>query len=262
MTTSFRSRWRGIVKRRGNLFIGADPSLDVSDLQLWLSEYLKEVGKFAGGIKPNPGFYQRRGGMEALEMVPQYCRENDLLSVIDAKVSDIGKTNIAWMENYRRMGYDAVTIAPYAGNIKQTIQAAKEIGIVPIMMGLMSNPEFMCEVHSRLGGEDLWRYRIRQALEAGVECLVLGGTYKRGDKILGEFADVVRDQELVYLMPGFGGDQGGDLNAFAEVMKEKGLDWEDAMPNVGTGIMYPKVGTRGEAAQRMQRVCKENLDQN
>jgi hypothetical protein len=48
MTTSFRSRWRGIVKRRGNLFIGADPSLDVSDLQLWLSEYLKEVGKFLG----------------------------------------------------------------------------------------------------------------------------------------------------------------------------------------------------------------------
>jgi orotidine-5'-phosphate decarboxylase len=259
MITSFKDRWNEIVKMRGNLFIGADPSLDTPDLPFWISEYLKEVGGFAGGIKPNPGFYQRKGGMEALELIPEYCRENGLLSIVDAKVSDIGKTNIAWMENYRRMGYDAVTIAPYAGNIRETILAAKEIGIVPIMMGLMSNPEFIREALAKLDGEDLWRYRIREAIGAGVECLVLGGTYKKEDMILGEFADVVRDQELTFLMPGFGGIQGGDLDAFAQAMQEHGLRWEDGMPNVGTGIMYPKSGTRANEAERMKEICESNL---
>lgn len=261
MTESFKSRWNEIVKRRGNLFIGADPSLDIPDLPAWVSEYLKGVGGFAGGLKPNPGFYQRIDGMEALELIPEYCSENGLLSIVDAKVADTLKTNIAWMENYRRMGYDAVTIAPYAGNIRETILAAKEIGIVPIMMGLMSNPEFLREAYAKLNGEDLWRYRIREALEAGVECLVLGGTYRKEDVILGEFADLVRDQELTFLMPGFGGNQGGDLDAFAQAMQEHGLNWEDAMPNVGTGIMYPKSGTPADEAQRFQEICQEHLSE-
>lgn len=262
MTTSFKNRWNETVKTRGNLFIGADPSLDISDLPTWVSEYLKEVGGFAGGIKPNPGFYQRRGGMEALELIPEYCNGNVLLSIVDAKVSDIGKTNIAWMENYKRMGYDAVTIAPYAGNIRETILAAKEIGIVPIMMGLMSNPEFLREAFAKLNGEDLWRYRIREALEAGVEGLVLGGTYKKENRILKDFADMVREQEVVFLMPGFGGNQGGDLDTFAQAMKEHGLNWEDGMANVGTDIMYPKNGgTRADEAQRFQEICLEHLQE-
>lgn len=259
MTESFKSRWNKIVKRRGNLVIGADPKVGTPDLVDWVANYLPEVGWFAGGIKPNPAFYQTAGGMEAMKLITDYCKENGLLSIVDAKIADIGNTNEAWIESYRRMGFDAITIAPYGGNIKETIAAAKKHNMVAIMMGLMSNPEFMREAYAKLDGEDLWRYRVRKAIEAGVESFVLGGTYKKEDKILKDFADMVREQEMAFLMPGFG-VQGGDLDTFAQAMQERGLNWEDGMPNVGTDIMYPKNGgTRAEQAQRMQEACERNL---
>ena len=54
------------------------------------------------------------------------CRKKELLFLLDAKYSDIGSTNDAWMHYAQILGADAITIAAYAGNLQQSIELAQQ----------------------------------------------------------------------------------------------------------------------------------------
>jgi len=64
------------------------------------------------------------GGAEILQKITEKSHELELLVIMDSKIADIGSTNDAWIAHWADYGFDAVTIAPYAGNIENAIENA------------------------------------------------------------------------------------------------------------------------------------------
>jgi orotidine-5'-phosphate decarboxylase len=259
-----------VSKRQKSLIVaGCDPAVGTPNLVEWCKKYIEEVAPFVAAIKPNPAYFQSVVGMEALKMITDFCKEKNLVSMADYKISDIGSTNEAWIKHCAMLGFDGITIAPYAGNIKETIEFCKKNNCAPIMMGLMSNPEFIRETDfettpnpSLAGGEEgqtrsikLWKYRVDAALKENVDALVLGATYKKDDLLLQDFAQIVNKEEnnnVIFLVPGIG-VQGGTTEDFLGTMKSLEIDAKRCMLNVGRSLM--NATDRGVEAKRLQETC-------
>lgn len=183
------------------------------------------------------------------------AHELGLLVIIDAKVAEIGSTADAWIYDYADLGADAVTLAPYAGNIPEMIQHAHERGVAAITMGLMSNPEFKRElgfVHPGTS-EALWKYRTRTALKTGADAIVVGGTYTMKDEAFMEFVNMTNESKMLYLIPGIG-HQGGEVKDFLA----SGIDPKRCMVNSSRGLMFPKGST--SAPEDQAAAAKELRD--
>jgi orotidine-5'-phosphate decarboxylase len=248
MKTKFQKKWEQISKKRKSLIIaGCDPKVGTKNILNWCKKYCKEVEPNVSGIKPNPAYFQTEEGIKALKWIAKFCKSKNLVSIVDYKISDIGSTNVAWITHAKKMGYDAITIAPYAGNIKETIQACKELEIGSIMMGLMSNPEFILETEFEMNSKKLMTYRVETSLLENVDALVLGATYKKEDKLFQDFLKLTKDKEVIFLVPGIG-FQGGSIKEFLQT----GIDPKKCMLNVGRALMYPEKVTRREVAKKLR----------
>jgi orotidine-5'-phosphate decarboxylase len=263
--SDYNKRWAEAVKESRSLVIaGADPIPGTPNLPEWAEGYVEEVGPHVAGIKPNPNFYRGSGGREALEIISEYARENGKLVIDDSKLRDIGSTNKAGILGSKELGFDGITIAPYAGNIEETVKMikAKDVDMGVVMMGLMSNPQFRRRAMfvSPETGKELWQHDAEEALHAGADSFVLGGTYKKEDRLFQRFVELMREEDVTFLVPGLGSGQGGDFYAFIEAAKELGIDPKRLMLNVGTGLMYPKGRSRADESQALQEVCQGVLE--
>lgn len=289
----FNKKWTDTVRDKKSMVVaGADPKPGTPNLPEWAAGFVREIGSRVAGIKPNLAFYPGEEGSEALEVITDFAKDNGIVTIRDNKAADIGSTNDAWAESAVKQGFDAMTIAPYAGNGPEAIKSLKSKGLGAITMGIMSNPEFGNEARfskidpqlwkeavDRLVEErglegalsilrenpnfvdgiavELWEDRANKALEVGVDTFVLGAT-KTEDPLFKRFLGVTKEHDVTYLVPGLGA-QGGDINTFLDAMREHGVDPRRVMLNFGRSMMYPKSGTRGEEAQRLQEICQEHL---
>ena len=87
-------------------------------------DFIEAVADFCIGIKINLAYWQDKKDGEALVELAKLCRKKELLFLLDAKYSDIGSTNDAWMHYAQILGADAITIAAYAGYLQQSIELA------------------------------------------------------------------------------------------------------------------------------------------
>ena len=89
-------------------------------------DFIEAVADFCIGIKINLAYWQDKKDGGALVELAKLCRKKELLFLLDAKYSDIGSTNDAWMHYAQILGADAITIAAYAGNLQQSIELAQQ----------------------------------------------------------------------------------------------------------------------------------------
>lgn len=254
---SFKQKWNRTINDKKSLIIaGCDPKVGTLNILEWCEKYLEEVAPYVAGIKPNPAYFQSEEGLRALKMIANFCKKKNLVSIIDYKISDIGSTNEAWIQYAVELGYDAITIAPYAGNIKETIDLCKKHGIGCIMMGLMSNPEFILETDFEKDGEKIWKYRVETAMDENVDALVLGATYKKEDKILADFIEITKEKDILYLVPGIGA-QGGEVDVFLENIKCLGGDPKNCMLNIGRALI--NASDRQAEAKKYQEITESYL---
>lgn len=243
---SFKEKVSDIIyRKKTTLIAGVDPAefemgrgekglpRDVLKFD-WTIEYIKAIAPFSLGIKLNAGYWMGENDIKAMKEIVKFAKSQNLIVIMDSKIADIGSTNDAWMYYWQKLGFDAITIAPYAGNIEDAINTAKNRNLGVFSMGLMSNPEFKTEMNFKnKDGIPLWQTRSQRALQAGVDGLVLGGTYNKDDVELINFLDITKKSDTLYLVPGIG-EQGGKLGDFYL----SGIDANRALINVGRGLMF------------------------
>lgn len=246
--SEFIERWHELrEKKQSNIIAGLDPAVyamghgasglaEDEDFVSWCAVYVEAVAPYVVGIKLNQAYFQGVGFRGKQEEILHVIRNHDLLAISDNKIADIGNTNDAWAFFNEQFHFDALTFAAYGGNIESTIETIHQKGMAAITLGLMSNPEYRTEMeftHPETG-EPLWKNRVRRALEANVDAIVVGGTYTTEDKAFTEFVALTNDTEALYLIPGIGA-QGGTVESFLA----SGVKPEKCMINSGRAVMFP-----------------------
>ena len=243
----FKTLWHAArEKKNSNIIAGLDPAefalgrgesglSEGVDTREWALAYVEAVSPYVAGVKPNLGYFQRADLLDLLKEIGEIVHAKGLVYIADAKISDIGSTNDAWAHYIRELGFDAVTFAPYAGNLEDSIKSAHDRSIAAITMGLMSNPQYATEMNFKNEeGTSLWLSRVKRSIEAGADGIVAGGTFTKDSKEFMEFVDVTNDSDILYLIPGIG-KQGGGVKDFLAT----GIDADRCMVNSGRGLMFP-----------------------
>lgn len=246
--STFIAAWHKVrEEKKSNIVAGLDPAVyrmgrgdtglpEDADLLTWSSSFIKAVAPHVAGIKINQGFFQGVGQREVLKKLVAEAKTLGLLVISDNKVADIGSTNEVWFFYNKELGFDAVTCAPYAGNIEAGIEMAHGQGLGIITMGLMSVPEYKTEMnftHSETG-EKLWKSRIRRSTVAGADGIVVGGTFVENDHDLAECVEFTKESDALFLVPGIGA-QGGSIETYLA----SGVDPKKCMIASSRGVMFP-----------------------
>ncbi len=270
---SFKEQWLAAVAAKNSvLCVGLDPAdygmnrpgetLKEGENKLtWALRLVERGAPYCAAIKPNTQYW--KGPLDRLYLteVVKLAKSLGLIVVEDAKLADIGDTNESGVYHAKQLGVDAVTLAPYAGNMKPAADQGQKWGVGGITMCLMSNPEYEREKNKlvNVGGEDTeygdavdWvegspfvRQYIQLAHDAakhGIEGLVIGAPSSKNH---------IKDEEIalarrfgagrLVLLPGVG-KQGGEAGA---IWKHFGLD--EVIVNVGRAVMFaedPSVAAR------------------
>lgn len=255
----FIEKWHTARKEKGsNIVAGLDPAIhnmsrgekglsDGADVLSWSKLFIEAVAPCVAALKPNQAYFQGVGQHKILKEIVDYAHAHNLLVISDNKIADIGSTNGAWVYYNAELGFDALTAAPYAGNIEGTIASIHEHSMGAVTMGLMSNPEYKTEMNfvDPESGTSLWKARVERALAAGVDAIVVGGTYTTDDEAFMEFVDITKDSDVLYLIPGIGA-QGGTVESFLA----SGIPKEKCMINSGRAVMFPAGSASGPEEQR------------
>ena len=283
---SFRERWLAAVEENDSvLCVGLDPAEfsmgrgaeglpPGTNKREWALRYVEAVAPYCAAVKPNFQYWKGEDDVAALKEIRDLARSLHLMVIDDSKLADIGPTNGAGVF-YASQRADAVTIAPYAGNIGECVEQGKKFGVGIITMCLMSNPEYetqknkLVPVYEDYLEEDIVRVgdqpHVRQfmvnaheAKFAGLAGMVIGAPSKKNhltDEELAKARHYSGDQVLI-LLPGVGA-QGGEAAKIWQHYPSDGV-----IVNVGRKLMFPNGSTSGvddwkAAAQEYQKMLNE-----
>jgi len=261
-TTVFADRLAEAVERkRSQLVVGLDPSLDLLPVELRGDAGESRAGaadacrRFAFGIvdavaphavavKPQLAFWERLGsdGVRAFEEVCAYSRSVGLLVLVDGKRGDVGSTARAYAEAYLESGIaDAMTVNAYMGreSIEPFLSACRRHGTGIFCVVKTSNAGADVQDLKLSDGSLLWQQVARLVAEWGEElvgdrglssvCAVVGATHPRA---VGEARKLM--PQAVLLLPGVGA-QGGTP---ADVARAFTSGPASALVNASRSVIY------------------------
>lgn len=268
MSKTFREKWLEAVENKNSvLCAGLDPAetsmgrgkkglFHLTPKHVYATGFLEAVAPYCAALKPNTQYWRNDDDRAFLEKLIARAHGLGLVVIDDAKLADIGSTNDAGFFNIARMGFDACTVAPYAGNIAEAAEQAHARGIGAITMCLMSNPEYSVEKNALMpvvddagyqpgdlievpGQDGLYVRRYvklaHDAQSSGIDGIVIGAPSAKNHLTESELVRVrsyVSDDMLV-LMPGVGA-QGGEAEAIWQHFNPKNV-----IVNVGRALMFP-----------------------
>jgi len=276
--TQFKDKWLEAVEKKNSvLCAGLDPAEfgmgrgekglpNLTDKRDWSLKYIEAVAPFVAAVKPNAQYWVdqsidpkvRANDMKTLVEIGQLVHENGAVYILDAKLADIGSTNDAGIYHHNKKGFDAVTVAPYAGNMAEIGKQAKERGIGTITMCLMSNPDYQKEKDMLVPlseeerdpyrGMDIefsndfvphvkrYKFLANSAKSFGLDGIVIGAPSET-NHIKEEELETARyyaGEDMLVLLPGVG-EQGGEAGIIWKYFNPKNV-----MVNVGRSGMFPK----------------------
>jgi orotidine-5'-phosphate decarboxylase len=218
-------------QRRTNTIRKKYPGDDSDIILQYCMDIIDAVSENCMAVKINSQYALFALSFNKMESLNQLIHGYGLLSILDHKLGDIGSSNesaIYWMN---RCGFDAFTFSPFAGNIRETVEAAhrKDLGV--FTLDLMSNPEAEgFQKKTRFNETPLfWRIadEVRSCAGDGV---VMGATNHVRDVDISKIRKLIGDERII-LFPGVGA-QGGDVK---KIMESAG---KNILINVGRNIIY------------------------
>lgn len=266
---SFREKWlEAVDKKNSVLCAGLDPAEygmgrgekglpEGVNKRDWALDYIRAVAPYAAALKPNIQYWKSIGDPTALNEIRKVSKDLGLVLIEDSKLADIGSTNDSGLY-YGAQRADAITLAPYAGNMAEAKKDADKRGLGLITMCMMSNPEYKIEKmklvpilgtpgENEYDEEDKVKvytfehvpqyvYLANTASKLGIDGIVVGAPSEKNhitDEELGKIRRYSVDEMLV-LLPGVGA-QGGEAGKIW-----KYFDKDNVIVNVGRAMMFPQ----------------------
>lgn len=204
-------------EKKSQLCVGLDPRpehVEPDTIFEFCTDIVEKTSDYCFCYKPNTQYIMPMGFSEIREL-NKYIHEKGCLSILDHKLSDIGSTNKAALHWLSKMGFDALTYSPFPGNIKETIENARECNLGVITLTLMSNPEADFFMKSTIQGKPGYQFIAEQIVHYNGFGAVIGATCAVND--IKTIHNILTDQLI--LSPGVGA-QGGGLD-IVRIFKER-----------------------------------------
>jgi len=220
-------------KQASMLCIGLDVPAEKEDLASTYLELIEETSDAAAAYKLNTQFMLFRLDSDELEDINLKIHSAGCLSILDHKLSDIGSSNSSALHLAKDSGFDALTISPFPGNIKETVKEAHREMLGTFILTLMSNPEAAwIQKQANVNGKALYEKIAEEAAAAKTDGVVVGAT---GNASMDDIKKIrkITGEETIFLCPGIGA-QGGDLE---KILKYAG---NNVFINVGRAIIEDK----------------------
>jgi orotidine-5'-phosphate decarboxylase len=170
---------------------------------------IEQVGDYCCSIKPNTQYYL--GHTNILEKITKKIHKEGMLAILDHKLGDIGSTNGSALYWIKKMGFDAFTFSPFAGNTQRTVEKAHENDMGVIVLTLMSNPEAeKMMIDTTIDGQPYYVHTAQTVKETDADGCVVGLTCFVEDAYIKNIQETVGDR-VVFLLQGIG-SQGGQAD--------------------------------------------------
>jgi len=172
-------------------------------------DIIEQVSDYCCSIKPNTQYYL--GHTDILTKLTKKIHEEGMLAILDHKLSDIGSSNGSALYWIKKMGFDAFTFSPFAGNMQTTVEKAHEKNLGVIVLTLMSNPEAeKMMIETTVNGQPYYLHTAQTVKESGADGCVVGLTGFVNDTYIKNIQEAVGDR-VVFLLQGIG-PQGGQAD--------------------------------------------------
>ncbi|MHA1302770.1 MAG: orotidine-5'-phosphate decarboxylase [Candidatus Heimdallarchaeaceae archaeon] len=257
MAKNFVDRYLEYAEKKSSyLCVGLDPAIpkqrkkNVIPSSMSRIEFIKkiitDVSPYTSVIKINRQYVI---GLTVDEMkeINDFIHENNMLSITDHKLGDIGSTNASAIYWFKEEGFDAFTFSPFAGNIEEATKAAHEYGLGIIVLTLMSNPEAIYQKSAIIEEKPLYLYIAQKVKEVEADGCVIGATGHITKEDIANIRRAVGDRTIA-LVPGVGA-QGGSADSLFFHFGAK------TMVNVGRAIIYSE--NPAKEAEKYQKLFNE-----
>lgn len=205
-------------KAKSNIILALDLQPDEpSHLLPQSMKILEAVHPYICALKINRQLVLPLGLFNGVQTIVNRARDLGLVTIMDAKINDIGNTNRVIAEYYYRAGFDAVIASPFIGweeGLQPVFDVAHKMSRGVIVLVYMSHKGAV-EGYGQIVQDSITKklvpqYRIfaDKALKWNADGAVVGATVP--DKIR-EVKALLRDNVPIY-SPGIGA-QGGDIEA-------------------------------------------------
>ena len=239
MLKNFVQNYLEIVKKKDTILcVGLDPALPsqrerdvmpIDDRIEFMRNIIKDVAPYTAVIKMNRQ-YLLGLSTDELKKLNVLIHQNDMLSIIDHKLGDIGSSNASALFWFKEEGFDAFTFSPFAGNIQETVNRAHEMKLGVIVLTLMSNPEAVLQKEFAIKEKPLYLFIAEECKKTNADGVVIGATGHVTGEEIKQIRQAVGDNTIA-LVPGVG-RQGGDAKTILHYFGAK------TMVNVGRAIIY------------------------
>lgn len=193
---------------------------------------IDQISDYAVAVKINDQYVKGFTSKEHRTLT-EYARRKMLITIEDCKLGDISDTaesNLFWMNSWH---YDAITVNPLPGNLRQITELAHSynppIGI--FVLTLMSNPEAVKYFkNATVSSKPIYLAIAEEVKEYNVDGCVIGAT----GHVTEEDIETVRKtvgEDKIFLIPGVGKQKGEP----EKVIKAGGAN---ILINVGRDIIY------------------------
>ena len=190
-------------------------------------DIIEQVSDYCCSIKPNTQYYLGHTGI--LEKITKKIHDHGMLAILDHKLSDIGSTNGSALYWIKKMGFDALTFSPFAGNTQKTVEKAHENNLGVIVLTLMSNPEAeKMMIDTMVKGEPYYLYTAKIVKKSQADGCVVGLTCFVDDVYIKNIQQTVGDKTL-FLLQGIG-PQGGQANKIRYI--------QNPLVSLGRAVIY------------------------
>ena len=255
--TFFERLREGVARTGSHLCVGLDPDQDripggADGAYRHCTRVIRETIDHACCYKPNAAFWEQYGpdGVAALRRLREETPP-EVPFLYDAKRSDVPNTMARYAEAaFGALGMDAITCQGYHGaDSLRELTRYPDRGVYVVCRS--SNPGASDLQHRDVDGAPLYRRLAELAAEvndAGNVGLVMGATAPA------EIADVRRDTDLPFLIPGVGA-QGGDLEA--SVRAALSSDPASCLISASRSVLYAE--SPGVAAAHLARAIRAAL---
>ena len=219
-------------------FVSEDDSETLLNFSL---NVIEKVSDYSCSVKLNTQYFL--GAYGVLTKLAKKIHEEGMIAILDHKLSDIGATNDSALYWISKMGFDALTFSPFAGNINATVKNAHSRKLGVIVLTLMSNPEAKKIMVDTIIDDKPYYLHIAEMVKASeADGCVIGLTNYVKDEYVKNVQKTI-GEKIVMLLQGLG-PQGGKEDNIKHVL--------NPLVSLGRTVIYSL-----EPQKTLQRYYKE-----